>query len=119
LAVSIADVLGPDRRLETVALRRLRACGVDPADPEMGVLLAAAGSSHAPANAAVSTVAHRWGAVAAFASAATPDVATAAASSRARGARRIAVASWFLAPGRLPDRVRAQALAVDPDALVA
>ncbi|MGH3761388.1 CbiX/SirB N-terminal domain-containing protein, partial [Actinophytocola sp.] len=37
----------------------------------------------------------------------------------ARGARRIAVASWFLAPGRLPDRVAAQARAADPSAIVA
>jgi sirohydrochlorin ferrochelatase len=35
---------------------------------------------------------------------------------RAAGARRIAVGSWFLAPGRLPDRVAALA---GPDALVA
>ena len=43
----------------------------------------------------------------------------AAADLRARGARRIAVASWFLAPGRLPDRVTARALDADPAALVA
>jgi sirohydrochlorin ferrochelatase len=53
---------------------------------------------------------------AAFASAASPDVPAAVAALRASGARRIAVASWFLAPGRLPDRVAALA---GPDAVVA
>ncbi|MFD1147320.1 CbiX/SirB N-terminal domain-containing protein, partial [Saccharothrix hoggarensis] len=41
----------------------------------------------------------------AFASSADPDVPTAVARLRAGGARRVAVASWFLAPGFLPDRV--------------
>jgi sirohydrochlorin ferrochelatase len=123
LAVSVAAVLGPDDRLADVALRRLtgtRAC-LD--DPGLGVVLAAAGSSHAPANQAVAEVAAGWarrfrlaGVRAAFASAADPDVPAAVAALRAAGARRIAVASWFLAPGRLPDRVAALA---GPDALVA
>jgi sirohydrochlorin ferrochelatase len=112
LSVSVADVLGPDTRLESVALRRLFAAGGRPDDPGLGVVLAAAGSSHAPANAAVSTVARRWaarypwaGAVAAFASATGPDVPAAIRTLRARGATRIAVASWFVAPGLLPDRI--------------
>jgi sirohydrochlorin ferrochelatase len=54
--------------------------------------------------------------VPAFASAAAPDVPAAVAALRAAGARRIAVASWFLAPGRLPDRVTALA---GPAAVVA
>jgi sirohydrochlorin ferrochelatase len=52
----------------------------------------------------------------AFASMAEPSVPAAMASLRARGARRIAVASWFLAPGRLPDKVAALA---GPGAVVA
>ena len=129
LSVSMADVLGPDDRLPAVALRRLLATGARPGDPSLGVILAAAGSSHAPANRAVSAVAESWaasgtslgwtGVEAAFASTARPDVPAAAAALRARGATRIAVASWFLAPGRLPDRVESQALAADPTALVA
>ncbi len=125
LSVSTADVLGPDDRLPAVALRRLLATGARPDDPSLGVILAAAGSSHAPANRAVSEVAASWrslgfaGVEAAFASTARPDVPAAAAALRARGATRIAVASWFLAPGRLPDRVESQALAADPTALVA
>jgi sirohydrochlorin ferrochelatase len=112
LDVTISDVLGPDPRLESAALRRLASVGVRSRDRTLGVVLAGAGSSHAPANALVSSIAARWaagsgwaGVTAAFASAAQPDVPTAVARLRARGARRIAVASWFLAPGFLPDRV--------------
>jgi sirohydrochlorin ferrochelatase len=125
LSVSVAAVLGPDPRLPALALRRLADAGASAGDPSLGVVLAAAGSSHAPANHAVSAVASSWeslgwaGVRAAYASAAAPDVSAAAAELRARGARRIAVASWFLAPGRLPDRVTAQALDADPAALVA
>jgi len=126
LAVEITDVLGPDPWLESAALRRLAEVGVRSGDRDLGVVLAAAGSSHAPANAAVASIARRWaagsgwaGVEPAFASATSPDVPTAIARLRAEGARRIAVASWFLAPGLLPDRITAQALAGEPDALVA
>ncbi len=123
LSVSVAAVLGPDDRLPAVALRRLTDTGASLDDPALGVVLAAAGSSHIPANQAVTDVARTWarrfrlaGVRAAFASAADPDVPTAVAALRAAGARRIAVASWFLAPGRLPDRVAALA---GPGTLVA
>jgi sirohydrochlorin ferrochelatase len=125
LAVSVSDVLGPDPRLPALALRRLVTAGARPGDPTLGVVLAGAGSSHPPANRAVSTVASSWnshgwaGVEAAFASAARPDVPAAVEALRARGARRIAVASWFLAPGLLPDRVASLARAADPDAIVA
>jgi sirohydrochlorin ferrochelatase len=125
LSVSMAGVLGPDPRLPSLALRRLTEAGARPGDPSLGVILAAAGSSHAPANLAVATVASSWsslgwaGVEPAFASAARPDVPAAAAALRSRGARRIAVASWFLAPGRLPDRVAGQAYDADPAAIVA
>ncbi|KOV80225.1 cobalamin biosynthesis protein [Nocardia sp. NRRL S-836] len=108
----VADVLGPDPRLESAALRRLSEAGVSFDDRSLGVVLAGAGSSHAPANEAVARVARRWaresgwaGVEAAFASMATPTVPEAVARLKARGAERIAVASWFLAPGRLPDKV--------------
>jgi sirohydrochlorin ferrochelatase len=123
--VRVADVLGPDPRLESVALRRLLAEGADPGDDRLGVVLAGAGSSHAPANAAVARVARRWGrttrwaTVAAFAAAAGPDVPAAVATLRARGAERIAIGSWFLAPGLLPDRVTRLAVEHAPDALLA
>jgi sirohydrochlorin ferrochelatase len=126
LRLRVADVLGPDSRLESAAFRRLLAAGADPADERLGVVLAGAGSSHQPANAAVARVARRWarttrwaGVVAAFASAGDPDVSTAIARLRARGARRIAVGSWFLAPGLLPDRVARLAVEEGTDALLA
>ncbi len=125
LDVTVADVLGPDPRLETTALRRLAEAGVSPADPGFGVVLAAAGSQQAPANAAVTAVARRlaqrtaWQVVPAFACAARPAVPGAIATLQASGARRIAVASWFLAPGLLPDKVNRLALAVYPQALLA
>ncbi|MFF5991565.1 sirohydrochlorin chelatase [Prauserella flavalba] len=112
LRVSVADVLGADPLLEAVALDRLRATGADLADHGLGVVLAAVGSSHAPANAVVARVAERWQArhgclvTPAFASATKPDVPAAIAKLRAKGAGHFAVASWFLAPGLLPDRIR-------------
>ena len=54
-----------------------------------------------------------------FASSTQPDVPAALAALRARGARRFAVASWFLAPGLLPDRVRDAVRASVPDARIA
>lgn len=115
-SVRVADVLGPDRRLERAAWRRLSEAGVPEEDPELGLVLAGAGSSHAPANRLVADVARRWqsdgrwaGAVAAFAAAADPDVPAAVEWLRERGARRFAVGSWFLAPGLLPDRIIGQA----------
>jgi sirohydrochlorin ferrochelatase len=99
---------------------------VDPSDERLGVVLAAAGSSHAPANAAVAAVTTRWasrvswaGVTAAFAAAADPCIGDAVRSLRSGGASRVAVGSWFLAPGLLPDRIVNGALEADPDALIA
>lgn len=125
LEVTVTDVLGPDPRLEAAALRRLAEVGTSPVDPEFGVVLAAAGSHQAPSNAAVAAVAHRlaqrtsWQVLPAFACAARPTVPDAIATLRASGARRIAVASWFLAPGLLPDKVTRLAAGVDPQAVLA
>jgi sirohydrochlorin ferrochelatase len=101
-------------------------------DPGLGVVLAAIGSSHAPANAAVGDVVAGWarrfgwhGASAAFATTTAPKVTDAVTALRAGGARRVAVAQWILAPGLLPDRIIhdataagapvAAALGADPD----
>ncbi|MGW4484740.1 sirohydrochlorin chelatase [Amycolatopsis sp. NPDC004368] len=106
--VRVSDVLGVDPVLERVALDRLSGAGLGSGD---GVVVSAVGSSNAGANAAVADLAARWEGelglpvTEAFASAAVPDVPAAVARLRARGARRIAVASWFLAPGLLPDRI--------------
>jgi len=123
LDITVADVLGPDPRLETAALRRLAEVGVSPADPDFGVVLAAAGSQQAPANAAVAAMAAawsrrtRWQVLPGFACAALPTVPEAIATLQSRGARRIAVASWFLAPGLLPSKVLRQARSTDPHVL--
>jgi sirohydrochlorin ferrochelatase len=126
LDVTVADVLGPDPRLESAALRRLTSAGVRFDDPSLGVVLGGAGSSDARANASVTAIAKRWGAesgwagaVAAFAAAVQPDVPAAIARLRAKGATRFAVASWFLAPGLLPDRIYAAAREADPDVIIA
>jgi sirohydrochlorin ferrochelatase len=125
LKVSVTGVLGADPMLAAVALDRLAEAGADPADPGLGVVLAAAGSSHAPANEAVAQLARRWDArhrmlvAPAFATAGRPDVPAAIARLRALGARRFAVASWFLAPGRLPDRIVTLARGAAPDVLLA
>lgn len=126
LRLTIADVLGGDPRLADAALRRLAAVAGRLDDADLGVVLAATGSSRASANAAVSRLAaswsgsHRWrGCLAAFATAAAPTVPEAIERLRADGAERIAVAGWFLAPGLLPSRVSRAALATDPQTRVA
>jgi sirohydrochlorin ferrochelatase len=125
LDVTVADVLGPDPRLEDAALERLVTAGVAADDPSTGVVLAGAGSSQAPANEAVADVASRladrtrWNVLPAFASAARPTVPEAIATLRAQGAERIAVGSWFLAPGLLPDKVIRLARETDPGARLA
>jgi sirohydrochlorin ferrochelatase len=129
--VAVAHGSRDPRSAATVAalvdlVRRLAAAGVALDDPGLGVVLAAAGSAHPPANAAVEAVAAGWstrapwvGARAAFAAACAPSVSSAVTALMAHGARRIAVASWFLAPGRLPDRVAHAARAADPGVLMA
>lgn len=125
LDVTTTAVLGIDRALEEVAWDRLRESGADPHDPELGIVLTAVGSSHPKANNAVVRLARRWqrrrgGApvVAAFATT-SPSVPEAITRLRAAGARRIAVASWFLAPGLLPDRVEQQAVNTQRDVRIA
>jgi sirohydrochlorin ferrochelatase len=124
LDITISPVLGGHDGLSTAALRRLAAALMaDPAsrsavagpllhDPGLGVVLAAIGSSHAPANAAVADIVAGWtrrfgwhGGSAAFATTTSPTVTDAVAALRDSGARRVAVAQWILAPGLLPDRI--------------
>ncbi|SEP45648.1 sirohydrochlorin chelatase [Amycolatopsis saalfeldensis] len=115
--VRVSDVLGVDPVLEEVALDRLAGAGLG--GPGSGLVVSAVGSSNTGANAAVADLAARWEArlgipvTEAFASAAQPDVPAAVERLRARGVERIAVASWFLAPGLLPDRVAALAREAD------
>jgi sirohydrochlorin ferrochelatase len=108
-----ADVLGQDDRLVSVLRKRLADLGVSPLDHELGVLVVAIGSSNSAVNARTAQVASklaagtRWaGATMAFATRPEPSVAEAANRlRRRRGARRLVIAPWFLAPGRITDRV--------------
>jgi sirohydrochlorin ferrochelatase len=97
---------------------RLAELGVSTLDPRLGVVVVAIGSTHAAAKARTAQVARtamagtRWaGATTAFATGSGPSVAQAANRLRRRGARRVVIAPWFLAPGRLTDRVAKYAAA--------
>ncbi len=110
--VEQAGVLGEDPALLSVLRLRLAEGGVSPDDDGLGVLVVAVGSSNEAANARTSTVARtlrmgtRWaGAEVAFATGPHPRIADAAAELRANGADRVVIAPWFLAHGRITDRV--------------
>ncbi len=104
----VASPLGPDELLLTVLTARLAEAGVPDATP---VVLAAAGSSEPAAAAEVqeqaSLLAERLGVpvVGAFATAALPTVPAAVAELRSRTGKRVAVASYLLAPGHFQDQL--------------
>jgi sirohydrochlorin ferrochelatase len=115
-AVEQAEVLGEDPALLTVLRQRLAEAVVSPDDDGLGVLVVAVGSSRHSANARTSTVAQtlgmgtRWSATkVAFATGPHADVANATARLRADGAERLVIAPWFLAHGRITDRLRVYA----------
>ncbi len=108
-----ARVLGEDDRLVSVLRQRVTELGVSRLDDTVAVLVAAIGSSDAEANARTAQVAPRltagtrWAAATtAFATGPRSLLGEAVDTLRRRGARRVVVAPWFLAPGLLPDRVR-------------
>ncbi len=112
LPVRQAEVLGEDDRLVAVLHERLAELGVSTNDPQLGVVVVAIGSTHAAANARTAQVAdklsadtHWAGVTTAFATGREPSPAAATYLLRRRGARRVVIAPWFLAPGRLTDRV--------------
>jgi sirohydrochlorin ferrochelatase len=113
VGVAQADVLGEDPRLISLLRQRVTDLGVSRHDDQVGVLVAAIGSSNPAANARTRQVAPHllagtsWaGATTAFVTRPEPSLAEAAGRLRRQGARRLVIAPWFLAPGRLPDRVR-------------
>ena len=115
-AVELADTLGEDPALISLLGRRLAESVVAPDDSSLGVIVVAVGSSSDTANARTATVAPAlsagtaWtGAEVAFATGPHPTLDEAAARLRDRGARRLVVAPWFLAPGRITDRVASSA----------
>jgi sirohydrochlorin ferrochelatase len=108
-----APVLGEDDRLVSVLRQRVTELGVSRLDDTLGVLVVAIGSSDPAANAHTAEVAPklaagtRWSGVAtAFATRPKASLAEAANRLRRQGARQVVIAPWFLAPGRLPDRVQ-------------
>jgi sirohydrochlorin ferrochelatase len=106
-----ADVLGEDERLVAVLRQRLTHAGISRLDHGVGVLVTAVGSSRQKANAYTATVADHlvahtnWTATTAFATGPQPTLAEAEATLRDRGATRMIIAPWFLAHGRITDRV--------------
>lgn len=107
-----ADVLGEDTRLVSVMRERVTELGVSELDTEVGVVVVAIGSSHTAVNKRTARVASMlaagtgWaGATIAFATLPEPSVPQAVRRLRRRGARRVVLAPWFLAPGLITDRV--------------
>jgi sirohydrochlorin ferrochelatase len=114
--VTVTDVLGPVGGTVPVELlagvrRQLPAARAD------AIVLGAAGTRDATARATVDLVAARLGAAlgvpsrAAYASASGPTAGEMVTALRAAGARRVVMASYFLAPGRLYDAAATSALA--------
>ncbi len=107
--IRIAAPLGPHPLLVEALCSRLADAGWQPGDGagrSAGVVLAAAGSrdpdSAADARSTAAMLSERLGGVpvvAAYASAASPTVPAAVRALTARGRHRIAVASYFAAPG--------------------
>ncbi|MEU8884486.1 sirohydrochlorin chelatase [Streptomyces hydrogenans] len=125
LRIRQAEVLGPSPLLRATVERRLYEAGLTPADRSTtGVVLASAGSTDPEAIAAIAETARElrrtgWCSVRpAFASAVraggfprTEDAVRALRSEP--GVRRVAVAPYVIAPGRLPDRIAAGAAEAD------
>ncbi|WP_067971684.1 sirohydrochlorin chelatase [Mycolicibacter icosiumassiliensis] len=111
--VRVTSTLGEDTRLVQVLGERLTSAGASRFDPELGVVVVAVGSSHATANAQTATIAAplshgtRWAGVeVAFATdGPQPSVPEAVERLRKRGATKLMIAPWFLAHGRITDRL--------------
>jgi sirohydrochlorin ferrochelatase len=117
VAVRVAEVVGSDTALLGILDERLRDALRAARIRELDALvLAAAGSSDARANAMVARLARVWGArhrlptSVAFASTAPPSTGEAVRDWRRQGRRYVAVGSLFIAPGMLPDRASELAL---------
>jgi sirohydrochlorin ferrochelatase len=106
-----ADVLGEDERLVRVLRERIAATGVSRPDRGVGVIVTAVGSSLGDANARTARVAGmlesgtHWTAAVAFATGPRPTLTETAGRLRRCGATRLVIAPWFLAHGRITDRV--------------
>ncbi|MFC4145954.1 sirohydrochlorin chelatase [Micromonospora mangrovi] len=127
LDVRITDVLGPaDGTVDGCLLAglRQRLAAAEPGRFD-ALVLAAAGTRDPRARGSVGRVAAALGASlgvptrVSYASAAPPAVGVAVAKLRARGATRVAVAAYFLAPGLFHDAVVADAHAAGAVAVAA
>ncbi|MGJ5831746.1 sirohydrochlorin chelatase [Streptomyces ossamyceticus] len=124
LRIRQAEVLGPSPLLLAGLERRLHEAGLSPADKSStGVVLASAGSTDPEAIAVIAAIAREWRHTGwcavrpAFASASLPRTEDAVRELRALGCRRVAVAPYVIAPGRLPDRIAAGAHEAGADVL--
>ncbi|MET7716555.1 sirohydrochlorin chelatase [Streptomyces sp. NPDC005407] len=120
LRIRQAEVLGPSPLLLSALERRLYEAGLDPSRKRStGLVLASAGSTDPEAIAVIAEIARElrhtgWCAVRpAFASASLPRTEDAVGQLRAEGVRRVAVAPYVIAPGRLPDRIATGAREAD------
>ncbi|MFD7493970.1 sirohydrochlorin chelatase [Streptomyces sp. NPDC059832] len=120
LRVRQAEVLGPSPLLNSALERRLHEAGVRPGDRgSTGLVLASAGSTDPEAIAVIAEIARElrrtgWCSVRpAFASASLPRTEDAVRALRDEGVRRVAVAPYVIAPGRLPDRIAGGAAGAD------
>jgi sirohydrochlorin ferrochelatase len=106
----VTAAMGPARDTVRVVIDRLLESGWRPSD---SVVLAVAGTSDPSAcadlrvTAAMLSAALRHPVELAYAATGEPSVASAVTALRARGARRVAVASYLLADGLFQDRLRA------------
>ncbi|MFJ7131529.1 sirohydrochlorin chelatase [Streptomyces fungicidicus] len=121
-----AAVLGGSPLLVRAVERRLFEAGLSPADRSTtAVVLAGAGSRDPEAIESVGAAARElrragWRAVRpAFVTGPLPRPGTVVRELRARGVRRVAVAPYVLAPGLLPDRIAAEAVAARAEVLSA
>ncbi len=116
MEVTVARVLGPvDGQVHPALLAAVRRRLSVAAGPYDALVLSAAGTRDATARITVERVAYALRAaegvpcVTAYASAAAPTVTEAVRRVRDAGARRVAVAAYFLAPGRLYESMAAAA----------
>ncbi|MFG2623277.1 sirohydrochlorin chelatase [Streptomyces sp. NPDC048507] len=124
LTVLRAPVLGPDPLLTAALERRLYGAGLVRGErASTAVVLAAAGSGDPEAAEGLAALARHWQRTAGWyavrpaAASAGPRTEDVVRALRAEGARRVAVAPYVLAPGRLPDRIAAGARAAGADVL--
>jgi sirohydrochlorin ferrochelatase len=116
LGLRYGATLGPHPLLIDALERRLTEAGTEIGDSGTAVVLVSAGSGDPAAGGVITRLARDWrrrgwyDVVPAYASAARPGPGAAVRALRDAGAPRVAVASYFLAPGYFADKVRAESL---------